>query len=149
MISSILCLPKAEVLRPLKTVLLNICVLSPLFAIAASPVWTKVAEDGGATVYVDYASKRRDGQVVSLTWVSDGKPFTSTHRRLRNTPILTSIKFEAEYECSTERYRILTRTLYTDHVATGSPTHEVLNTGWTSIAPLPLWRITYGVACGR
>jgi len=132
--------------------LISLFLMSP---VPASAEWVAVERDylapGRQTVYVDSDTIRRKGSLVTVSQLIDFKwmqgnqglpPFGfGPHRYL-------STMTHKQFDCATQRVRLLAFTEFSEHMGTGTPARGYVDSdNWLSIEPESISQALWEVAC--
>jgi hypothetical protein len=121
---------KTPVKESMKCVLLTMCLL-----LASAPVYGEwemigVSETYKANVYVDYATVRRTGNILTMWELFDYE----TNQTLAGKKLYVSHTTEREYDCGTELTRVLVVKWFADHMGTGKMVDSLnLTSNWTVV----------------
>jgi len=109
--------------------------------------WTALKwshEDGGLTLFVDYTTIRKEGDIVKMLSLVDFKVLE------KNEVDLYSSRAQNEYDCKEKKIRQLYYSLYSDSMGKGKMEHansEHLN--WLPVQPESMEEAMWKVACGK
>jgi len=109
--------------------------------------WTALKwshEDGGLTLFVDYTTIRKEGDIVKMLSLVDFKVLE------KDEVDLYSSRAQNEYDCKEKKIRQLYYSLYSDSMGKGKMEHansEHLN--WLPVQPESMEEAMWKVACGK
>ena len=109
--------------------------------------WTALKwshEDGGLTLFVDYTTIRKEGDIVKMLSLVDFKVIE------KDEVDLYSSRAQNEYDCKEKKIRQLYYSLYSDSMGKGKMEHansEHLN--WLPVQPESMEEAMWKVACGK
>ena len=120
-----------------------------LFFISTSVMaeWTALKwshEDGGLTLFVDYTTIRKEGDIAKMLSLVDFKVVE------KDEVDLYSSRAQNEYDCKEKKIRQLYYSLYSDSMGKGKMEHansEHLN--WLPVQPRSMEEAMWKVACGK
>ena len=132
--------------------LISFLLMSP---VPASAEWVAVERDylspGRQTVYVDSDSIRREESLVTVWQLIDFKwmqgnqglpPFGYGPHRYFST------KTHKQFDCATQRVRLLAFTEFSEHMGTGTPAHGYVDSdNWLSVEPESINHALSEVVC--
>lgn len=106
--------------------------------------WTHVGASDNSDVYVDYASIRKNGRLVKLWALIDYK---SVNRSADGKTYLSQ-RYQEEYDCNQERYKILFYSWHTGNMGTGNTVYSEAHPGeWRPVPPSSISAIHMSIAC--
>lgn len=132
--------------------LISLLLISP---VPASAEWVAIERDylspGRQTVYVDSDTIRREGSLVTVSQLIDFKWMQGNqglgplgfgpHRYL-------STKTHKQFDCATQRVRLLAFTEFSQPMGAGTPAHGYVDSeNWLSIEPKSINQALWEVAC--
>jgi hypothetical protein len=132
--------------------LISLLLMSP---VPTSAEWVAVERDylspGRQTVYVDSDSIRREGSLVTVSQLIDFKGMQGNqglgllgfgpHRYL-------STKTHKQFDCATQRVRLLAFTEFSHPMGTGTPARGYVDSeNWLSVEPESINQALWEVAC--
>jgi hypothetical protein len=109
--------------------------------------WTALKwshEDGGLTLFVDYTTIRKEGDIVKMLSLVDFKVLE------KDEVDLYSSRAQNEYDCKEKKIRQLYYSLYSDSMGKGKMEHansEHLN--WLPVQPESMEEAMWKVACSK
>jgi hypothetical protein len=120
-----------------------------LFFISTSVMaeWTALKwshEDGGLTLFVDYTTIRKEGDIAKMLSLVDFKVVE------KDEIDLYSSRAQNEYDCKEKKIRQLYYSLYSDSMGKGKMEHansEHLN--WLPVQPRSMEEAMWKVACSK
>jgi hypothetical protein len=120
-----------------------------LFFISTSVMaeWTALKwshEDGGLTLFVDYTTIRKEGDIAKMLSLVDFKVVE------KDEVDLYSSRAQNEYDCKEKKIRQLYYSLYSDSMGKGKMEHansEHLN--WLPVQPRSMEEAMWKVACSK
>jgi hypothetical protein len=131
------------------------CALITLLLLSVGPVYAEwiAIEDhyqspGRQTVYVDPATHRREGNLVTLEIVIDWKWMQGNRSPTR----FYSTKITKQFDCAEQQLRTLASADFYGHMGTGSPVGGggfTSETYWVPVEPESLNQGLWKVACGK
>ena len=134
---------------PLACVLDFVAPITPLVlsSVPAYAEWVEVGgnEEAGVTVYADPGTIRREGNLVKMWELFDHK-MTQTI----GVGLFMSRKDQREYDCTKERYRLLTFTQFSGNMGSGTVGYSSSGEGqWIPVQPGSLDQSLLKVACAK
>jgi hypothetical protein len=84
--------------------------------------WTIQGGNDDTTLYIDFQSMRKEGQIIDLWNMIDNKTI-----QVNGDYKYLSEKNHFEYDCEKETLRILDGSFYADHIGKGDTVFEQLN----------------------
>jgi hypothetical protein len=125
----------------------KLLIIVTLFFISTSVMaeWTALKwshEDGGLTLFVDYTTIRKEGDIAKMLSLVDFKVVE------KDEVDLYSSRAQNEYDCKEKKIRQLYYSLYSDSMGKGKMEHansEHLN--WLPVQPRSMEEAMWKVAC--
>ncbi len=126
--------------------------LITLLVLSRGPVyaeWVAVENNyllpGNQTVYIDPATIRREGNLVTLWQLTD---FVWMQRGMKGFSRFLSTKTNKQFDCVTRRLRLLAFTVFSRRMGTGIPAAGYVDEGtWLPVEPESLNHALWEVAC--
>ena len=113
----------------------------------AAAEWVKVGETSSATVYVDPATVRRDGDLVKIETLYDLKAAIVSKN---NGKAYTSQKSQSAYDCKEAQWRMLSFSWYSKNMSEGKMVEYLSDTyKWEPIRPGSGVEMLWQFACGK
>lgn len=104
--------------------------------------WVKIGEDKEQIGYADLASIYRDGNLVKMWRLFDGKP--------PFPPLLRSIKSQDEYDCKKKQWRPLNVSWFSKNMGLGDLVGNYVEpTPWQPVPHDSIDENMWKVACGK
>lgn len=117
-----------------------------LFGSVANAAWVDVGATDSVTAYVDPATIKRSGNVVTMWDVLDYKKA----QEIPSGKSFQSVRAQTEYSCTDKNLRPLAASAHTDKLAGGGTVHAVSEPGrWRPVAPGSLDEALWTIACGK
>ena len=106
--------------------LLFVCLVFASSAVFAE--WAKLSENDETIVYIDLSTVRKDGNLRTVSQLHDDKK--------RGEDGVKSTRISWEYDCNSERVRIVSATSFPETMAGGKKLFSFYKTSeWRDIAP--------------
>lgn len=109
--------------------------------------WQLLGETGGSKAYIETSTFKKTLNIVDVSWLSDPAPYTYGGRRGRTQVTITSIRFDSQLDCANDRYRIIKRTSYSEHLAVNPVEAEFVNGNWQEVNNKSLWKMVMHSVC--
>ncbi len=104
--------------------------------------WTKVGESELATLYMDRSTIQREENVVRVWELQD--------LRAPDADGVRSRRYQNEYDCKYQMYRIGNMTSYAGPMLTGQKLFDVETKGvWRKVGGLSPFTLSFVIHCGR
>jgi hypothetical protein len=128
--------------------------LIPLLVLCSGPAyaeWVAVEKgyllSGLQTMYVDPASIRREGNLVTMRQLIDFKWMQGS---ARGPTRFLSTETHKQFDCAEKRLRLLTFTEFSHRMATGIRADGYVDTGsWIPVEPESMNQALWEIACGK
>jgi hypothetical protein len=104
--------------------------------------WVFVSGDdaAGMTLYVDPDTIRRTGDLVKMWYLSD----------LKTVEPYGSITSQREYDCGRVRHRLLSASIFSEHMGRGEVRSDIIKEGqWIPVGPESSSQALWKYACGE
>ena len=126
-------------------------ILILLLAVASSDAlaaWVEVSRYKSTTTHVNPATMHKAGDIVEMWNLFDFK--TARNDYFSPSEPLFSQRVRAEYDCKTERTRILAITGHSGNMGTGDAVYSVFDIGeWEPVPAETIVRTLWNTACGK
>ena len=124
-------------------------VLVTLLLLSSAPAyaeWVEIAATNyGMTVYVDPDTIRHEGDLVKMWELFDHKTTQTIE-----VGLFMSRKDQREYDCTKERYRVLTFTQFSGNMGSGKLGYSNSDEGkWSPVEPRSVGLTLWKYACGK
>lgn len=104
--------------------------------------WVEIGSTRNKTYYLDYSSVRKAGNAVQVWYLENLK------RPLKDEPLTASNKIRAEYDCSGERWRLLSFFAFSEKNGSGSVVFsDTEHTGWVGVMPGTMGETLWEIVC--
>ena len=123
--------------------------LITLLVLSSGPVyaeWVRIGRSQtGTTAYVQSDSIRRKGDMVKMCHLFD---YMTVRSYLDET--FLSNKMQSQFDCTEERFRILSGTRFSGNMASGKVVYSYSGEGkWVPVVPESVSQILFDIACGK
>jgi surface-adhesin protein E len=123
--------------------------LITLLVLSSGPAyaeWVEIAAtDYGITVYVDPDTIRHEGNLVKMWELFDHKTTQTI-----GVGLFMSLKDQREYDCTKERFRVVTFTQFSGNMGSGKLGYSNSDeTKWIPVAPQSLIHTLWKFACSK
>ena len=123
--------------------------LTTLLLLSSGPAyaeWVEIAAtDYGMTVYVDPDTIRHEGNLVKMWELFDHKTTQTI-----GVGLFMSLKDQREYDCTKERFRVVTFTQFSGNMGSGKLGYSNSDeTKWIPVAPQSLIHTLWKFACSK
>ncbi len=110
----------------------------------AAAEWLEIGSTERTTIYVDDASEKKAGSNVTLWRLANFKAIQEVHGRR-----FMSSKAQSEYDCKTQRVRILSFAWYAENMGNGQMVYSDSEAGdWEPVAPDSADHLLWQTVCG-
>lgn len=124
-------------------------VLAMMLAVVSSgatAAWLDVGDTEAVTAYVDPATIRKAGNVVTMWDLLDYKKA----QEIPSGKTFMSVRAQTEYSCKEKNSRPLTASAHSEKMARGGTVHAVNEPGsWRPVPPGTLDEALWKIACGK